>query len=105
MCIDPTIQFPSDARAEQVSSTKNAANATGGASKSSGPTASMWEDRVSLSSTHEDVQMLAAGLASVPEVRAERVSALKQRVSSGQYQPSSEKVAEAIVREYSGIHV
>jgi len=35
-------------------------------------------------------------------VRAERVSALKRQVSSGEYQPSSEKVAEAIVREYSG---
>jgi flagellar biosynthesis anti-sigma factor FlgM len=105
MFIDPEIQFPSDTRAEQASRTKNTASAASGASKASGPAGGLWEDRVSLSSAHGDVQMLAAGLASVPEVRAERVSALKQRVSSGQYQPSSEKVADAIVREYSGIHV
>jgi negative regulator of flagellin synthesis FlgM len=102
MLIDPKIQFPSDARAEQASRTKKAANAARGASRSSGPAASRREDRMSLSSKHGEVRTLEAGLANVPEVRAERVSALKRQVSSGEYQPSSEKVAEAIVREYSG---
>jgi negative regulator of flagellin synthesis FlgM len=108
MFIDPKIQFPSDAQPEQVTSTKNTANPSSGAgksSKTSGVSSATGEDTVSLSSTHGDVQVLTAGLASVPEIRTERVNALKQQVSSGQYLPSSKQVADAIVREYSSINV
>jgi len=47
------------------------------------------------------VQTLKAALAKVPEVRAERVAALRQQVHSGSYHPSNEKVAGAMIKEFS----
>jgi|SRR5271156_3720680 len=103
MYVDPKIQFPSDSQPEQVTSTKNAANPSGGAAKATG--ASSNEDTVSLSSKHGEVQTLATNLASVPEVRTDRVNSLRGQVSQGQYQPSSQKVADAIVREYGKVNL
>lgn len=49
-------------------------------------------DRVSLS----DLASQAMGM---PEIRQEKVEALRQSVSSGQYQPNSDESAEAILSQ------
>jgi flagellar biosynthesis anti-sigma factor FlgM len=51
------------------------------------------------------VQTLAANLENVPEIRSDRVQSLRAQVSQGQYQPSSQSVADAIVREYGQVNL
>jgi len=54
------------------------------------------EDQAQLSGAHLQVQALAAQAVQLPEVREERVQALRQAVQSGQYHASPEQVAGAI---------
>lgn len=54
------------------------------------------EDQAQLSGAHAQVQALAAQVAQFPEVRQEKVSALKQVVADGSYQVSAKQVAGAL---------
>jgi flagellar biosynthesis anti-sigma factor FlgM len=54
------------------------------------------EDQAQLSGTLAQVQGLAAQVSQFPEVREEKVNALRQVVNSGGYQPSSDQVAGAL---------
>jgi flagellar biosynthesis anti-sigma factor FlgM len=54
------------------------------------------EDQTQLSGAHAQVQTLAAQAAQLPEIRQEKVNALRQVVAGGSYQPSSQTVAEAL---------
>jgi len=76
------------------SNRSNAQNtaALGSASGSS----ALGEDQAQLSGAHTQVQALAAQASQLPEVRQERVHALRQAVESGQYHASPEKVAGAL---------
>lgn len=97
MKIDPTIRLPNDPQSDRVttSGTKGAPSPSSGSASAAGSVSG--EDTFSLSSTHGEVQVLSANLANVPEVRAQRVSALQQRVNTGTYQPDSLKVADAMI--------
>jgi flagellar biosynthesis anti-sigma factor FlgM len=53
-------------------------------------------DQAQLSGAHALVQALAAQAAQLPEVRGEKVSALRQAVQSGNYHLSPESVAGAV---------
>jgi flagellar biosynthesis anti-sigma factor FlgM len=55
------------------------------------------EDQAQLSGVHVQVQALAAQVAQLPEVRQERVNALRQVVSEGSYQPGPEQTAQAML--------
>jgi flagellar biosynthesis anti-sigma factor FlgM len=103
MYVNPKVQFPSDSQPDQVTGTRGTPNPTAGAAKGGGASPASNEDTVSLSSAHGDVQSLAASLTNVPEVRTDRIDSLRAQVSQGQYQPSSQKVADAIIREYSRV--
>ena len=103
MFIDGKVQFPTDPQPEQVKTTKNAAGTTTGTVKSGGVSSSSGEDTVSLSTTHGEVQALSAGVAAVPEVRTDRVSSLREQISKGQYQPTSQQVADALIREHGKV--
>lgn len=105
MNIDPKIQVANDGQPEQVQSTRTAERSLGGTSKAAQAGASRGEDTVSLSSTHQEAQSLTASLTAVPEVRSQLVSSFQQQIAQGQYQPSSEKVADAIAREYGKLKV
>jgi flagellar biosynthesis anti-sigma factor FlgM len=54
------------------------------------------EDQAQLSGAHGQVQALAAQASQLPEVRQERVHALRQAILGGQYPPSPDKVAGAV---------
>jgi|SRR5580658_10003096 flagellar biosynthesis anti-sigma factor FlgM len=54
------------------------------------------EDPAQLSGTHVLVQALAAEAAHLPEVRQEKVSALRRAVQSGDYSPDPAQVADAL---------
>ena len=102
MKIDPTVQFPNDPQSDRVGNTpaKPVQSQSSGSSSSASSVAG--GDTFSLSSAHGDVQTLTANLASVPEVRSQRVAALQQRVKSGNYKPDAAKVADAIIADQTG---
>ncbi|HME36550.1 MAG TPA: flagellar biosynthesis anti-sigma factor FlgM [Candidatus Sulfotelmatobacter sp.] len=54
------------------------------------------EDQAELSGAHAQVQALAAQALQLPEVRQERVQALRQAVEGGAYSTSPEAVAGAM---------
>ena len=99
MKIDPRIQSLGGSQSEPVKKAGNGKSKSAAASSSSGISSAMGEDTVRLSSTSSDVQTLAASLAQVPEVRADRVQALQQQVRNGSYSPDSQKVADAMIQE------
>lgn len=54
------------------------------------------EDQAELSGVHNQVQALAAQVSQLPEIRQEKVDALRQVVLGGSYQPGSKQIAEAL---------
>lgn len=55
-------------------------------------------DRVEISGEAKDYQQIRRRVSSLPEVRAERVAAVREGVESGTYNVRGEKVAESLVR-------
>lgn len=53
-------------------------------------------DQAQLSGAHVQVRVLASQASELPEIREEKVNALRQVVYGGAYQPSSNQVAEAV---------
>jgi flagellar biosynthesis anti-sigma factor FlgM len=101
MKIDPRVQLPGDIQTDSVKSSRKSGAQSQGTSGASGSSSATGQDTVSISSTHGDVQTLKASLENVPEVRVGVVNALQHKVNSGQYAPSSEKIADAIINEAS----
>ncbi|MFZ0814512.1 MAG: flagellar biosynthesis anti-sigma factor FlgM [Candidatus Sulfotelmatobacter sp.] len=60
------------------------------------------EDQAQLSGIHAQVQTLTAQVAQLPEVRQEKVNALRQAVLGGSYQPSAAQVAEGLFAHMVG---
>jgi flagellar biosynthesis anti-sigma factor FlgM len=81
----------------QASTETNRSSAAGSGAAGSSSTSNLGgEDQAELSSAHVQVQALVAQAAQLPEVRQERVQALRQAVVSGRYQSSPDQVAGAI---------
>ena len=53
---------------------------------------------VNLSSAARDVQLAKKAVSAVPDVRADRVAALKAQVENGTYHVSGEQIADLIIR-------
>jgi flagellar biosynthesis anti-sigma factor FlgM len=60
------------------------------------------EDQAQLSGVRVHVPALAAQVMQFPEVRQERVNALRQAVLEGSYQPSAVQVADALLDHMGG---
>jgi negative regulator of flagellin synthesis FlgM len=60
------------------------------------------QDSFQLSGTLGQVQQLKAQLAQLPDVRSERVAALRHQVEQGSYKPTNEQIANAMISELSG---
>jgi flagellar biosynthesis anti-sigma factor FlgM len=103
MFFDPKIQLPDSSQPDPVNNTKNASTPSSGSAKAAGVSSATGEDAFSLSSAHGEVQVLAANLAKVPEIRTARVSALSEKVRQGQFQPPSQQVADAIIRDHGKV--
>jgi len=69
-------------------------NASANAAAAAAPTA---EDQTVLSSAYVQVAALSAQAAQLPEVREQRVQALRQAVESGHYRAEPEQIAGALV--------
>ncbi len=81
----------------QATSGSNPTNAKASAQAPSAVASGMGEDQAQISSVHAQVQSLAAQASQLPEVREERVQALRQAVVSGNYRPAPEMVAGAML--------
>jgi negative regulator of flagellin synthesis FlgM len=57
------------------------------------------EDQAQLSGAHTQVQALAAQVLQLPDVRQEKVSALRQAILTGAYRPDKEQVADALLNQ------
>jgi flagellar biosynthesis anti-sigma factor FlgM len=57
------------------------------------------DDQAQISGVHMQVEALATQASQMPEVRQEKVQALRQALASGRYHPSPERVAAAMVSE------
>lgn len=76
-----------------------------GKSKKSGKTGyaenANTRDQVSFSSIGRDMQIAKAALAKVPDVRQEKVDALKASIQDGTYQVSNKSFAEKLMSAYA----
>jgi flagellar biosynthesis anti-sigma factor FlgM len=57
-------------------------------------------DALSVSSTAQFIAVAEAHLAKVPDIRMDKVDALKAKLESDQYNPDGEAVAKGIVKEH-----
>jgi flagellar biosynthesis anti-sigma factor FlgM len=76
-----------------------------GTSNSTPTDASAVTDQTQLSFSHAQVQLLEASVLSAPEVRQEKVAALRQAIASGSYAIDPVNVAGAITSEFSSPQV
>ena len=58
-------------------------------------------DALSVSSTAQFIAIAQAHIAKVPDIRVDKVDALKAQLESDQYNPDGEAVAKGIVKEYT----
>jgi negative regulator of flagellin synthesis FlgM len=92
MRIDPQIPGANTAGTGSVSSSR-----TGGATtSSSAPASGQPNDTVQLSANQTTLSRLVSHSASVPEIRQDKVDALRTQIQSGQFQRSNEQAANAI---------
>lgn len=76
-----------------------------GKSKKTGRTSNVGStgtmDQVSFSSIGKDMQIAKAALAKTPDVRMEKVDAIKTAIQNGTYEVSNESFAEKLVSAYN----
>jgi negative regulator of flagellin synthesis FlgM len=70
------------------------------AAPSAVPGAQPGEDALSVSSSAQFIAVAEAHIAQVPDIRVDKVDALKAQLESDQYHPDGEAVAKGIVKEY-----
>ena len=70
---------------------------TSAAANQAGAAAESGEDRTSLSSANVQIAALSAQASQLPEIREQRVQALRQAMLSGQYRPDPQQVAGALM--------
>jgi flagellar biosynthesis anti-sigma factor FlgM len=87
---------PDPIRAEFGRDVKGAANEAGITVDKRGKVS---EDKLEISSRATEVTRLVDQIKAMPDVRAERVDALREMVETGVYNPSSDQIAAAILDE------
>lgn len=83
-------QLASELNSQQVNAQQPAASSSAGS-----------EDRTTLSSTDQSVSTLVSTAMSTPEVRQDKVDALKEAVSSGQYKLDPHAIAGSMLDEHA----
>ncbi len=57
------------------------------------------DDRLDFSSWASEVGKLVEHLKKLPDVRQDKVDSLRDQISAGDYKPSSDKIADAILKD------
>ena len=58
------------------------------------------KDRVEISQLGKDIQVAKQAVAQAPEIRQDKVNALKQSIASGNYNVSAEEIADKMINNY-----
>ena len=90
MRVDAPLSFPENLQPQKVASSGSPTQQNRPAPVDSG------QDQAQLSVDNETIQQLQTNLSQVPEVRQERVNALRQAVSNGSYQVSDQQLSDAM---------
>jgi negative regulator of flagellin synthesis FlgM len=96
MKIDASLAFPQGAGLQRVGTTGTAP------SQNQGETAGLSPDEVQLSVDGGTVQQMKADLSGLPDLRQDRVTALKAAIDQGNYNVSSQQIAQAMAADLSG---
>jgi flagellar biosynthesis anti-sigma factor FlgM len=97
MRIDP--QIP----ASEKSGTNRVTENPGSSAKNASPAAApQLNDTVQLSYAQATVQNLISQVGQVPDIREAHVNSLRSAIQSGQYSPSNDHVASAVVSQLFG---
>jgi flagellar biosynthesis anti-sigma factor FlgM len=67
----------------------------------SSPSPSVQGDALSVSGSAQFIAVARAELAKVPDIRTEKVEAIKAKIDSDDYNPPAEAVAEGLIREHT----
>jgi flagellar biosynthesis anti-sigma factor FlgM len=93
MTVDAPLPLPEDLQTQKVELLASSTN-------QSRPTpAGSSQDRAQLSVDSGRIEQLKAALSRMPEVRRERVDALRQAIGNGSYQVTDQQLADAIHSE------
>ena len=82
---------------QHTQSTERTSAQTNQAASASANRAQLGQDEAAFSGAHVQSQALAAQASQLPEVRQERVQALRQMLHAGLYQPDPQNIADAMV--------
>lgn len=63
---------------------------------------SVSEDKLQFSSRAAEAGKLLEQMKELPDVREEKVSDLRRQISAGEYAPSAEEIADAILKDENG---
>jgi flagellar biosynthesis anti-sigma factor FlgM len=106
MKLDPRLGLPGGPAADPIQkSDSKQLDASQTRSKAQGVSSGAGEDTVTLSSAAGDVQRLTSTLNGIPEVRNDRVQALKHKIQTGTYSIDHGKLADALLSESSRVNV
>lgn len=95
MKVDPNLQSIVNVQSDAVQNAKT--NRAQESSSGTGTTQVDGQDTVQFSPKFAEVQKLTNKLQQLPDVRSDRVSALKQQIQQGTYKPDPSEVASAIL--------
>ena len=96
MRVDAPVSLPESLQPNKVTSSGSPAQQSSAVAVNSG------QDQAQFSVDGQTIQQLQAYLSQVPEVRQDRVEALRQAVSSGTYQVSDQQLSDAIASDVLG---
>lgn len=96
MRVDAPLSFPENLQPQKVASSGSPTQQNRPAPVASG------QDQAQLSVDNQTIQRLKADLSQVPEIRQERVDALRQAVSNGSYHVSDQQLGDAIASDLLG---
>jgi flagellar biosynthesis anti-sigma factor FlgM len=96
MKIDASLSFPQQVGPQKVGTTGTSP------SQNSGTAVNLSPDQAQFSVDSGKVNQLKAGLAGIPDVRQDRVAALQQSIASGNYNVSSQQIAQAMSSDLLG---
>ena len=96
MRVDAPLSLPENLQPQKVAGSGSPTQRNRPAAASSN------QDQAQLSIDSNTIQQLQATLSGVPEVRQDRVDALRQAISSGNYQVSDQQLSDAIGSDWLG---
>ncbi|HOO80737.1 MAG TPA: flagellar biosynthesis anti-sigma factor FlgM [Lachnospiraceae bacterium] len=87
-------------RIEAYSQIQQMYNASKPVNKAANATKADFKDKLQISGVGKDLQVAKQAVANAPDVREEKIAAIKRNLENGTYEVSSEDFAERIMEKY-----